>query len=755
MKRIILILLILQSSICFAEEEKIVDLNINLSDFKIGLSENEGEHIITSNKYMLSYPSNLESPAIPFLYVNIFLDSEKEYHRLDILKERNLVRNNIIISNSPEYFTKGEKTYEKGTKSIDKEYKQETVTFVGIQVVGEGQVLTFKVSPFYYDQINKDLYFEKNIKLKLYTSLSVNRNNSGCKRNNLDIIKNIVINGKDVEKNNNEVPDISRVQSTQNTPYKYIIITNEEQKPAYEKLAKWKTQKGVKAKVLTTSEITSNYLVGDLQERIKTAIYDQYVSSNNELTYVLLGGDSEIVPARMCYIKYQYYKNNSWVVYQESTPSDLYYGCFSNIKWDDNNNGIYGEIEDNINLIPDVFVTRLPSCSYSDANTMVNRILSYEKNPIGDCWNDTILMSGRVMGGYYNINGTNISDTQYKSDSLYTTYIQPNWNGGKKSFYDTYTDFEGGANYDFNANHLQEHLSKGYRFFHVETHGMPTYWVTEATPYSTNYADILQNNGSTFLLTSACHTNAFDYSEPCLSEAFLRNVNSGIFAYVGSSRQSWYCPGKAYQGPSNKLNGEILKILFSKIQHNYGKIVAAAKNNFVSNSYTYTDMYRWLLFSVNPLGDPEMQIYDTMPLSFSDITLSYKNDTLRINTNIDHCRICLMGEEGNEDYEIIENSNSAIFANLTGKHYLCITKPGYIPYCIQISDNLYIQNETISSDTNYIANKVLIGSDVTNQIQQGPVNIIQGNVTIENCTEVMIQGEFEVNEGATFVIKNH
>ena len=336
------------------------------------------------------------------------------------------------------------------------------------------------------------------------------------------------------------------------------------------------------------------------------------------------------------------------------------------MRWDDNNNGIYGEIGDSINLIPDVFVTRLPSCCYSDANTMVNRILSYEKNPMGHCWNDTILMSGKRMGGYYYINGTYISDTQYKSDSLYTTYIEPYWNGGKKSFYDTYTDFEGEANYDFNANNLQEQLSKGYRFVHVETHGMPTYWGTESTAYTTNYAETLQNNGSTFLLTSACHTNAFDNIEPCLSEVFLRNKDSGIIAYAGSSRYSWFCPGQGYQGPSNKLNGEMLKILFSKNQHNYGKIVAAAKNNFISNSYTYMDMYRWLLFSVNPLGDPEMQIYDTTPLSFSDITLSYKNDTLRINTNVEHCRICLMGEEGNEDYEIIENTDTAIFANLTG-----------------------------------------------------------------------------------------
>ena len=150
-----------------------------------------------------------------------------------------------------------------------------------------------------------------------------------------------------------------------------------------------------------------------------------------------------------------------------------------------------------------------------------------------------------------------------------------------------------------------------------------------------------------------------------------------------------------------------------------------------------------------------MQIYDTMPLSFSDITLSYKNNTLRINTNVDHCRIYLVGEEGNEDYEIIENTDSAIFANLTGKHYLCITKPGYIPYSIPITDNLYIQNETISSDTYFIANNVMIGSGVTNQIQQGPVNILQGKVTIDNCTEVTIQGEFEVKEGADFVINNH
>ena len=52
---------------------------------------------------------------------------------------------------------------------------------------------------------------------------------------------------------------------------------------------------------------------------------------------------------------------------------------------------------------------------------------------------------------------------------MYESVIKPYWQGNINRFYDTSTDFEGGANYELNSTNLLNKLNKGYTFVDVIT----------------------------------------------------------------------------------------------------------------------------------------------------------------------------------------------------------------------------------------------------------------------------------------------
>ena len=84
---------------------------------------------------------------------------------------------------------------------------------------------------------------------------------------------------------------------------------------------------------------------------------------------------------------------------------------------------------------------------------------------------------------------------------------------------------------------------------------------------------------------------------------------------------------------------------------------------------------------------------------------------------------------------------------------VCITKPNYIPYIAEVYQTLYIQNKQFENDTSIVANDVIIGSDVTDATDYGPVSVESGKTTINKGNKVIIKNNFTVNKGASLEIK--
>ncbi|MBP3788669.1 MAG: hypothetical protein J6I52_03525 [Prevotella sp.] len=747
----LLVLILLQLCILtpsFAQGERIFQLDLKYNEFCLTKTD-KGDFIIQSDRHDVVFKTDSLQPALPFVSVSILIAPNEVYRGFQLQGEDSLVQQNILIAPNPQpiptYASVLDNKNKVSVSYNEKQYPVAVCEYQGTQLTDGYRTVTLLICPFTYDTTSGNLFFKQNLHIKLATTKSSICDKSFTGTNMREMISRRIINSEELATLYPLSSSLRHVQSNATAQYEYLIITNNALKPTFEELSSWKTFKGVRSKVITVEEIYSAYTGADLQEKIKCALLDYYDGTYHGLTYVLLGGDVNIVPARMCYIEC----GNR----VDTTPADIYYACLNgDITWDGDGDGIFGEVEDDVDLSPELYVTRIPVRNQSDARSFVRRIISYERFPKKDSWHNTILMGGCKIKANVFFDGDSISDSQYKSEKCYRNYIAPYWNGTRVRFYDTATDFPGGSDYQFNATNIQEQLSKGYNFVNISTHGNNSMWVTEeGLSYYMSSAASLHNQGYSFIFTIACNTNSFDKFDPCLSEAFMRNSQGGIVGYVGCSREGWYL-NEFQSGASEIINEDIYALLFSSSKKNFGKIVQDAKVSSCSFDLSY-GTFRWLLLGVNPLGDPETPVFDVTPQSFGDIDVSILNGSVTIKSHLSGCRFCV-SDENDEDYYIVQNGNEISVRNDRETYKICITKPGYIPCTVIIGYNQYLQNQTIEGDVRLFSTNVAIGENVTNLTTPSPVYIVNGgNLVISKKGEALLDKGFSLEQGGTLEIK--
>lgn len=724
MKRYILALLLLWYCIVSLGNIKTVTLNYNADEFNINPHNNES--YISPTNHLYYFESDTTTPELPIIPIKVYIDKNKDYQNFTWEATEVLIEDSIHIRhNTIEHPTMG--SYPNNYSPIEYEeerYPQINIEYSGTHIMDGNKLLSFCVCPFRYDATNDKLYLLTDIELNIILKESSTTIQPTANRMR-NMVKSLVVNPNDVASS-----------TTNNIDYEYIIVTNEHLKGAFQKLADWKTTKGVKSKVLTIEYINNQYSGETIQLKIKKALKNYYNgAAYHGLKYVLLGGDTDIIPTQLCHVEY----NGS----QEETPADIYYGSFDNtLNWDSDDDGIYGERSDDIDYIPEIIVTRLPVDTNTNLTTaIIERIINYEKRPDTTDWKNNILMAG---AGDIGKERASIVGT-----TTYDVVIKPYWNKDRFRLYDDCSDGDLGEVYDCTPENLNKELAKGYTIVNVDCHGIETSWSLEKFQYDLTFTNQYTNKGNSIIMTTACYTNAFD--EVSLSERFIRSRNSGILSYLGSSRQGWSKSSVDY----NRM--VYLKFL-DTTSVNYAKL--AESLHTIKSAFSIVTKYsnsplRWLHFSLNLLGDPEMPIYLECPQTFDNVLVTMKDDTLHINTGITGCNICVSSADGSQNTFILkENVQTTDITNISEECNLCISKIGYIPYIVKVGDTVYIQNEKLSGNNTYHTNKVYIGSDVTNTKEKGNVVIDNGKTIVQSENGVTITKNFTIKEDAIFEIKS-
>lgn len=725
-------------------------ISFDKSDFKI-VKGAKTSTIEANDMTKYFYKEDISLPALPYYMVNVLIPADKTIVNISVSTEKNsvsVIEKDILIQQNPEVVAISDLFEQKTVEDDIPEYKEvlypaSVGDYIGTDILQGFVIAHFIVCPFSYNAKDNVLSFVSKFSIS-FDYKSIDRKKIGDRQCDKDILKDIIINSEEID----AMYGTSKIGTKSSfTDIDYLIITSSDLEEAFLPLVAWKIQKGLKSEIITTDSIFANYSGATNQLKIKNCIYSYY--ENKNVKWVLLGGDDSKVPVQGCYAR-----SGSHI--DKTIPCDMFYACFDkSFDWDNNGNDTIGEVSDNVDLMPEVYISRMPARRVVDVQAMVDKTLNYERNPILENHVKTMLLCGKKL---WDIEPDGRSDAHAKSETMYTSYISPYWNGAKTKFYDTGTDFTGDSLYEMTATNLQTQLNGSYHFVHMATHGSQTGWsVEKSANYISDNASSLANTNQSIILTMACNTNAFDSvlytNDPCLSEAFLRNPRSGCVLYWGSSRYGWGVYGTSL-GPSISHNAMFLKYLFNNGYNSFAKCTAMAKSYWTTNCL-FDNSYRWLQFSLNAMGDPELPMYTDGPFQIANATVTKTGDTIVVNTGgISGCTIAVTsnGDLGRSYFNVFENVSTATFYNVPENSIVTITKTNYIPY--RYLSNIYIQNETFTENAYFSGENIFVGHHVTTIKAQGDVFISNdAQVTLEATNNVRFDTGVHVKLGAKLNVR--
>ena len=414
----------------------------------------------------------------------------------------------------------------------------------------------------------------------------------------------------------------TQLPSVLGSPVAYVIVTNDAMAPVFQQLADWKTQSGVPAVVRTMSFIKQQYPFGaDDAERVRLFLRDAY--SRWGTKWVLLGGDTDVIPTRLAYTTYYG---------TEHIATDLYFSCLDG-NWNANGNDLYGEgmvvsppsPGDSADLMPEVYVGRAPASTPAEAQLLVDKALKYEKQPVADYVNNLLFFAEVLFpqdwqpGQATTLDGAElidydmlpIMDTTPANHyvRLYENYTDPRWRPG--SLPETKQIVIDSLNRGYN---IAIHVGHGYRnVMHVADDNLGN-----ADAMALTNGDRLTN-----LYAIDCSSTSIDF--PCLTEAFMKAPNGGTATVVGSTRYDFPTYGRQYQQ-------EYFKLLYQQNVTAVGEAQARQKLPFVSQS-DYDGVHRWTQMTLLLLGDPELHIYTATPRTLSvssPATMPLSDSTLTV-----------------------------------------------------------------------------------------------------------------------------
>lgn len=715
-------------------------LNFDEQDFTFSETKNGYAVQSQSADYYLLGDTTL--PALPYknIYILVPENVDVENLKVTVKSEKKLQSVRLVSNPVVRPASKTDVISEDKVGCYAKEiYPDKNVKFETLVKSQGFYMAAFSVCPFIYHAQRQTLEFitEMSISFDQRKKAAAKSSYSGAERYDMeDVVKRLVVNPADV---NMQCPQAKAPLTTSVTSaggdVEYLIVTSESLKANFNPLKAWKIRKGIRTEILSTDYIYANYTGSTNQVKLKKCLQDYY--ANRNLKWLLLGGDNTVVPVQGCYGQYGSYIDGTM-------PCDLFYACFDNaFDWDANGNGVVGEEDDNIDMAPEIYISRAPARTAEHVNAFVNKTLVYETNPQMFNYIKNVLLSGvALVSSSANIAGE--SDAHWKSEQMYSNYITPYWpNGVKTRFYDTGTDFSGGASYDLTATNLQSVLNNGYHFVHMATHGGQTSWTMESGfTYLSSNAQSQINSKQSIIVTIACLTNAFDTDEPCLSEAFIRNPSGGSILYWGSSRYGWTIT-------SWYFSQQFFQKLFSgepgKDAYKFGALTASSKSYYISSSLNYNYAERWLQFSLNAIGDPELSIYTEDPARFSNAYVFVSGAHVTVSTGgVAGCTIALTSTDNGQSYfKVAEDVSSYTFTDV----------PVGIPYNITVSKHNYIPYQGYLASVNCTTINLANQTVSSNRTVTSPCNIKVQDVTVTNGAKLILDAVHDVNITSGFEVQ--
>jgi len=372
----------------------------------------------------------------------------------------------------------------------------------------------------------------------------------------------------------------------------YLIITHPLFYNQSKELGEWKHKKGLMTKLVNITDI------GSTAEDLRQYMQDAYDTWNPCPSYFLLVGDDEHIPTN----------------YMSSAASDLWYATV-------NGSDYY----------PDLYYGRISVDTVDQADTVIQKILTYEQNPPSE----SSYYSDFTVAAYFQDDENDGYETRrfvrtseevrdyllsedYNGERVYCTasYINPtHYNNGYYGNGEPLPDelLRPTFAWDGDADDIINAIEQGIFILNHRDHGFEDGW---GDPYfDSDHVEGLTNGNLTPVVFSLnCLTGKFDNYE-CFCEKFLRKEDGGAVAVFGATRVSYsgyndyLCRGfydAIWPDFDTDLGDDTPLYSLGEIL-NYGKSYMA---DTWGDAWGYEE-YTFELFHC--FGDPAMQIWTAFP----------------------------------------------------------------------------------------------------------------------------------------------
>lgn len=557
-------------------------------------------------------------------------------------------------------------------------------------------LVTVQLNPVEYDPVTRKLYVSHLDFTLRYDMIGVDgiqpQKQSIRRANDIKkVIRSMVDNPEDVDGFTNQkvklvgggMPDV-QTRAASSMPINviqeqipdYIIITNNELKSEFQRLADWKTQKGVPTLIKDVESIGKEYQGSDLAEKIHTYLQECYHKWGAGL-FVLLGGDTNIIPAR-CYI----YSNVEY-------PSDAYYTDLES-DWNANKNHIYKETGDGMNMDRLCYLGRASVEDIEEAKTFINKVLMYEKM---ENVSTEYLMNHLAISAYiskneskdslYNDGKESINGYLSHYPQITKWYLFDHYNCTCPRHHDK-TMYHSGQ--ELNKEHflsaLQDGGDSGLDHFHIVYHMDHSHpralGASSKDKHESIYIQDVNNliNGDYPLIMISGGCKPAKFTEDCIAEHFLTNPLGGAVAFIGNANDGY--ADETYQ------YNNFLAALYRKHIYHIGTIL-----NQMINYNDFSTIHEY--YRLHLLGDPEMPVWSAVPQKLevyvtpTQIAAGTNTITVQI-TNLpagEEATVCLMKDAEAYTVVTINDTKPHSFTfnpKTSGEMKVTVTARNYIPF---------------------------------------------------------------------------
>lgn len=433
--------------------------------------------------------------------------------------------------------------------------------------------------------------------------------------------------------------------------------------------------------------------------------------------------------------------------------------------------------------MPDIYCGRMSVNTLEEANIVVDKVISYEREPVEDSafyntgvncayFQDNGNDKGEEIDGYadrrfaqtsedvrnYLVSQGKTIKRIYKTES---TVIPTNWN---KRLFSNGEPIPAelrkpGFAWDGKTSDIIEAINAGAFYVLHRDHGSSAGWGTPSFKIK-DISALSNGNKLPVVFSINCQTGKFD-NKVCFTEAFLRKENGGCVAIYGATEIS-------YSGRNDVLTGG----MFDAIWPVPGLSIVLKNNASIANS-TSIPCYRLGNILVQAMarvgevygetgettrytkeifhcfGDPSMQIYTTQPTLIQGVFCRRASDRIAVTLPRGKYTITFYDMSDGSVNAYVGNSVTHLFQNPQNVT-ICISAPNKIPYIDE--GDIYIQDEVIEESRYYRGKTIKVGAEVTDDKTHGPVIFKKGTITFSG-EDVQFHSGMTVMEGVEIKVE--